>query len=136
MKGDERTRRQHAREVRQAKRKAEHDAAAPVQAGRQTVEGKVMKMKEVKAFRFNRWSPEIKWKVLIVLDGGAKVWCDRFGNLKRVIVSASQRSSSSRRTTQSSGSSSVPEYWSRLRESNSGPSDYESLALPTELSRL
>ena len=96
MKGDERARRQHAREVRQAKRKAEHDAAAPVQAGRQTVEGKGYEDERGQGVPIQPLVTRDQMESFdCVLDGGAKVWCDRFGNLKRVIVSASQRSSSS-----------------------------------------
>ena len=43
----------------------------------------MLAVKEVKAFQFNRWSPETAWNVLIRLDSGAKVWGRRFDNLNK-----------------------------------------------------
>lgn len=71
------------RPIIEAERKAEHEAAAPVEAGRYETTGTVLTIKEVEAYQFNRFSPETAWKVLIRLDNGAKVWGSRFANIEK-----------------------------------------------------
>ena len=66
-----------------AERAAEREAAAPVEAGRQTVQGTVLSLKEVDAPRFSYYSADTAWKVLIRLDNGAKVWGSRFDNIEK-----------------------------------------------------
>ena len=71
------------RPIIEAQRKAEHEAAEPVQNGRQEVTGTVLSMKEVAAAQFSYYSPETTWKLLIRLDNGSKVWGSRFANLEK-----------------------------------------------------
>src|SRR5208337_106414 len=71
------------RPIIEAQRKAEHEAAAPVQSGRLEVTGTVLAMKEVEAYQVSRYSPETAWKLLIRLDDGSKVWGSRFANLNK-----------------------------------------------------
>jgi len=71
------------RPIIEAQRKAEHDAAADVVAGRRTVTGTVLSLKEVEGAQYSYYSPETVWKVLVKLSDGSKVWGSRFANINR-----------------------------------------------------
>lgn len=71
------------RPIIEAQRKAEHEAAAPVEAGRYEVCGTVLTVKEVSGPSFSYGDDGTRTKVLIRLDNGAKVWGSRFANVEK-----------------------------------------------------
>jgi hypothetical protein len=71
------------RPIVEARRQAEKDAAGPVPTGRVEMNGVVVGMKEVDAFRASRYSPETTWKLIIRLENGSKVYGSRFANLEK-----------------------------------------------------
>jgi hypothetical protein len=72
------------RPIIEAQRAAEREAAAPVTEGRHEVVGTVLTIKEVQTdSSFHYGDDGVRWKALIRLDDGAKVWGSRFANIEK-----------------------------------------------------
>ena len=72
------------RPIIEAQRQAEREAAQAVVEGRYEVSGEVVTVKEVETGKcFHYGDDGVRTKVLIRLDGGAKVWGSRFANVER-----------------------------------------------------
>lgn len=72
------------RPIIEAQRAAEREAAAPVVEGRHEVVGTVLTVKEVQTdSSFHYGDDGVRWKALIRLDDGAKVWGSRFANIEK-----------------------------------------------------
>jgi len=71
------------RPIIEAQRAAEREAAAPVVEGRHEVVGTVLTIKEVQTDSSFHYDDGVRWKALIRLDDGAKVWGSRFANIEK-----------------------------------------------------
>jgi hypothetical protein len=69
------------RPIIEAQRQAERDAAGPVPTGRATMKGIVLAVKEVQTeTSFHYGDDGVRWKLLIKLENGSKVYGSRFDN--------------------------------------------------------
>ena len=71
------------RPARDAKRKAQHDAAAPCPEGRVQVTGVILSTREVESeYQYSRYAPPVTYtKMLVLDDSGFKVWGTRPSSL-------------------------------------------------------
>ena len=72
------------RPIIEAERAAEREAAAPIVEGRHEVSGTVVAIKEIQTeSSFHYGDDGVRYKALIRLDDGAKVWGSVFANIKK-----------------------------------------------------